>query len=363
MWRNLNLVFFLCWVAATSAQAQAQTKYEGLGRLATPAEIKAWDIDVRADFKGLPAGSGSAVKGGEVWDAKCASCHGVFGESNQVFPPLAGGTTPADMQKGRVAGMTNGESPYRTTLMKVSQISTLWDYINRAMPWNAPKSLSVEEVYSVTAYLLNLGGIVGDDFVLSNHNMAAVQAALPNRNGKTMQHGLWHVNGKPDVKAAACMHHCGGGTVSSALPDYARNAHGNLAEQNRTFGPYRGVNTLQAPSTQPIAATLTPATAPLQTSPKTAQAGAAAKPALHDALPLLNQFACTACHAVTGKRVGPSFADISQKYAGKNDAANYLTSKIKNGSQGVWGAIPMPAQSLPAADAAAIAQWLLAPPK
>ena len=64
-----------------------------VGRTATPAEIAAWDIDVRPDFKGLPKGSGSVAKGQEVWEAKCASCHGIFGESNEVFTPLVGGTT------------------------------------------------------------------------------------------------------------------------------------------------------------------------------------------------------------------------------------------------------------------------------
>ena len=69
--------------------------------------------------------------------------------------------------------------------MKVSSVSTLWDYINRAMPWNAPKSLSTEEVYAVTAYLLNLGGVLPDNFVLSDRNIAEVQQRLPNRNGMT----------------------------------------------------------------------------------------------------------------------------------------------------------------------------------
>ncbi|HSW83104.1 MAG TPA: c-type cytochrome, partial [Usitatibacter sp.] len=67
--------------------------YEGVGRPATPAEIAAWDIDVRPDFKGLPPGSGSVQQGQKVWDAKCASCHGTFGESNEVFTPLVGGIT------------------------------------------------------------------------------------------------------------------------------------------------------------------------------------------------------------------------------------------------------------------------------
>ena len=400
MWRKLLMVLSVC-----SATAHAQLP--NLGREATPAEIAAWNIDVRADFKGLPKGSGSAVKGAVIWDAQCASCHGTFGESNAVFPPLVGGTTQADRVKGRVAAMTDGSSPYRTTLMKTSQLSTLWDYINRAMPWNAPKSLSTNDVYAVTAYLLNLGDIVADDFVLSDQNIASVQATLPNRNGKTTQHGLWHVNGKPDTQNTACMVNCGAGKVVSTMPDYAQDAHGNLADQNRTFGPYRGIDTSQARITKALAPAALAASAPLApaaaapiaiatsvavtaptiaptTAPTTAPTAAvntsvsskplaasvapasavptaaptptptAAKP-LVDIRPLLAKHTCTACHGINNKILGPSFADIAKKHAGKTD---YLTDKVKNGGQGVWGAVPMPAQTLPLADAKAIGAWL-----
>ena len=146
-----------------SMPAVASEKYPGIGRVATPSELAAWDIDVRPDFKGLPAGSGSVAQGMDVWEAKCSSCHGVFGESNQVFSPIVGGTTAEDVKTGRVARLTDQAYPGRTTLMKVPTLSTLWDYINRAMPWNQPKSLTKDEVYAVLAYLLNLGNIVPDN--------------------------------------------------------------------------------------------------------------------------------------------------------------------------------------------------------
>src|SRR5512139_3665357 len=176
-------------LAAACGAAVAQALPPGLGRIATPAEVKAWDIDVRPDFTGLPKGKGSVERGMEVWEGKCASCHGTFGESNEVFAPIVGGTTKEDMKTGRVKGLVAGEG--RTTLMKVATVSTLWDYINRAMPWNAPKSLTTEEVYSVTAYLLNLGRIVPDDFVLSDRNIAEVQKRMPNRNGMATAHAMW----------------------------------------------------------------------------------------------------------------------------------------------------------------------------
>ena len=233
-------------LAAAAAGALAQTAYPGVGRAATPKEVQAWDIDVRPDFKGLPKGAGSVAKGMDVWEGKCASCHGIFGESNEVFSPLVGGTSKDDIQTGRVARLTDTGFPGRTTLMKVPTVSTLWDYINRAMPWTAPKSLSIEEVYAVTAYMLNMGGIVPDDFVLSDTTMAQAQARLPNRNGMTTDHGMWPGKGlgnggKPDVKPVACMANCATEPkVASFLPDFARNNHGNLAEQQRMVGPQRG---------------------------------------------------------------------------------------------------------------------------
>ena len=188
--------------AALAGSAWAQGAYPGVGRAATAQEVAAWDIDVRPDFKGLPKGSGSVAQGQEIWEARCASCHGIFGEANQVFSPLVGGTTADDIRTGRVARLNDSGFPGRTTLMKVSTLSTLWDYINRAMPWNAPKSLTTDEVYAVTAYLLNLGGIVPDDYTLSDANMVATQQLLPNRNGTSTKHGLWPGSTTAPIRAA-----------------------------------------------------------------------------------------------------------------------------------------------------------------
>jgi S-disulfanyl-L-cysteine oxidoreductase SoxD len=83
----------LAWIPAIAGMTLAAAQFPGIGRPATADEIKAWDINVRPDFKGLPPGSGSVAQGQQVWDAKCAQCHGTFGESNEVFQPLVGGTT------------------------------------------------------------------------------------------------------------------------------------------------------------------------------------------------------------------------------------------------------------------------------
>ena len=335
------------------AQA-ADPAWHSLGRDATPAEVKAWDIDVRPDFKGLPKGSGSVNMGTNVWEDKCASCHGIFGESNEVFTPIIGGTTADDIKTGRVAGLAEGKSivPQKTTIMKVATLSTLWDYINRAMPWNAPKSLSADEVYGVTAYLLNLAAIVPADFTLSDKNIAEVQQRMPNRNGMVFYEPLWKVTGKGDVKNAACMKNCEvDPKVHSSLPAFARDAHGNVAEQNRLIGPVRGADTTQPPPKGPVGSVPAP------------KAVLAAAPAAEggDVKALLASNACTACHGVKNKIMGPGFNEIVAKHKGKADLEAYLVGKIKSGGSGVFGTVPMPPQpQLKEEDAKAIAQWIAA---
>jgi cytochrome c len=361
MFSSRDLLVAVAAGAVSTAVLAQSTTLPGIGRPATPKEVAAWDIDVRPDFKGLPKGAGSVAKGQDVWEGKCASCHGVFGESGEVFNPLVGGTTKADIATGRVARLTDSGYPGRTTLMKVAHVSTLWDYINRAMPWNQPKSLSTEEVYAVTAYLLNMGDIVPGDFVLSDRNIADVQQRLPNRNGLTTRHGLWPgeefgSKGKPDVQGSACMNNCSGEPkLASSLPDFARDAHGNLAEQNRAVGAQRGADTSRPPGAAK-AATVVAAASPPAGPAKPVPGAVDGKAAIE----LTQKYACTACHGNDKKIVGPGFREIASKYAGRPDGAGYLAGKIKAGGSGVWGPVPMPAQTLPEADARAIADWLAA---
>ncbi len=218
--------------------------YPSIGRRATVAEIAAWDIDVRPDFRGLPPGSGSVAQGMKVWEAKCANCHGAFGESPAMFPPLVGGTTREDMASGRASGLIAATENAKTTMMKLATVSTLWDYIRRAMPFDAPKSLSVNEVYAATAYLLNLADVVPADFTLTDKNIREVQGKMPNRAGMTLNHGMREVSGKPDVVSEACMSACKIDEASLVvLPPSGRGLNGNLAEQHRAWGPVRGVDT------------------------------------------------------------------------------------------------------------------------
>ena len=217
------------------------------------------------------------------------------------------------------------------------------------------QSLSTDDVYAVVAYVLNLGGVVPDDYVLSEKNMQATQNLLPNRNGKTREHGLWELGAKPDVQGSVCMTNCASKvTISSHLPDFARNAHGDISAQNRMLGGLRGADTLRPAPTEFV--TLAARANNAVTGPASAASGAA------DPAKLAAQHACLACHGVVTKIVGPALIDVHKKYAAqKSDAAKLLVVRIKSGGSGAWGTIPMPAQDhVPDADIRAIAEWIAA---
>jgi cytochrome c len=187
--------YFKVLVLATAAQgllasavyAQDPGHY-GLGRIATEEEIAGWDIDVRPDGQGLPEGSGSVSVGEGLYEAQCASCHGLFGEGEGRWPVLAGG-----------AGTLMDDRPQKTVGSYWPYASTLWDYTRRAMPFPAPQSLSVDETYAITAYVLYLNELVDEDFVLTKENFLSVE--MPNADG------FFH-DDRPDVKNTACMKDC-----------------------------------------------------------------------------------------------------------------------------------------------------------
>lgn len=153
-------------LACVSAYAQAPKK-TGLGRVALPEEIAAWDTDIRPDGAGLPAGKGSVKQGEELFQERCAACHGEFGEGAGRWPVLAGGQ-----------GSLTSEGPEKTVGSFWPYASTTFDYIRRAMPFGNARSLTPDETYALTAYVLHLNDLVKDDFVLSRENFASVK--LPN---------------------------------------------------------------------------------------------------------------------------------------------------------------------------------------
>jgi cytochrome c len=157
-------------LAASQPAQQPTDGPMGFGRPASPETIQAMDIDVRPDGMGLPAGSGTASAGAVVYDAKCAMCHGDAGEGTRAGPALVETTA---FQPG-VTPTVGNYWPYATTV---------WDYIYRAMPFNAPGSLTPDEVYALTAYVLFANGIIAEDAVMNAQTLP--QVVMPNADGFT----------------------------------------------------------------------------------------------------------------------------------------------------------------------------------
>jgi mono/diheme cytochrome c family protein len=141
----------------------------GFGRAPTAVEIAALDIDVRPDGQGLPPGRGSVHDGAQIFAAVCASCHDDKGQNTSIGP-LSGGFDTL-----------NSAKPLKTIGSYWPYATTLFDYIRRAMPFNAPQSLTGDQVYAVTAYLLSLNKIMPNDAVLDARSLPQVK--MPNRDG------------------------------------------------------------------------------------------------------------------------------------------------------------------------------------
>ncbi|UWQ22414.1 c-type cytochrome [Jannaschia sp. W003] len=192
-------------VAAAPAAPAAQVTTEAstrspepvaldLGRPATPEEVAAWDIDVRPDGAGLPDGSGDVWTGEELYVEQCAACHGDFGEAIGRWPVLAGGQ-----------GTLTRDRPVKTVGSYWPFLSTVYDYVHRAMPFGNAQSLSDDDVYAITAYILYLNDLVDDDFVLDRASLAAFEmpnagAFVPDDRAETEY---------PMFSGEVCMESCG----------------------------------------------------------------------------------------------------------------------------------------------------------
>ena len=183
--KSLNGVIGLV-VASAAMIGLAHAGYN-LRRVPTPEEIAGWNIDVNREGKGLPAGSGSVKQGKEVYDNQCTSCHGDKGQGG-IGDKLVGGQ-----------GTLSAPSPVKTVGSYWTYATTLFDYIRRSMPLNAPQSLSNEEVYAVSAYILHMNGLLPEDARLDAKSLTAIK--MPNRNGFVS-------DPRPDVKDKACMKNC-----------------------------------------------------------------------------------------------------------------------------------------------------------
>jgi mono/diheme cytochrome c family protein len=165
--RNLTAVVTMILALAAYASSVAQ-ETPNLGRPATPAEIAGWDISIPPDGTGLPPGSGAPEQGAVVYGQKCQSCHGEKGAGK-----------PNDQLVGGQGTLTSA-SPVRTIGSYWPYATTVFDYVRRAMPYTESKSLTNEDVYAVTAYLLHLNGIIGAQDVMNAQTLPQVK--MPNRD-------------------------------------------------------------------------------------------------------------------------------------------------------------------------------------
>lgn len=158
-----------------------------LGRIVTDKELAGWNIDVFPDGKGLPPGKGTVALGEKVYQAQCVACHGAKLEGG-LGPALVGGKDSLKSDK-----------PVKTVGSYWPYATTLFDYIRRSMPFQAPQSLSNEDVYSVTGYVLHANGLLPADATVDAKSLTAVK--MPNRNG-------FYVDDRPDAKNPRCMKDC-----------------------------------------------------------------------------------------------------------------------------------------------------------
>lgn len=166
--RNGLALFAGVAIAASLTVGSAAAGQFGLGTQATKEEVAGWDIDVRPDGQGLPEGSGTVSVGEEVFAEKCAVCHGDFGEGVDRWPVLAGGRDTI-----------KSDDPVKTVGSYWPYLSTVYDYIYRAMPFGDAQSLTHDETYAIVAYLLYMNDVVTDEeFELSKENFTSVK--MPN---------------------------------------------------------------------------------------------------------------------------------------------------------------------------------------
>ena len=168
IWIGLVVALAAC---ATQREQSPAVGFEPphLGVPASPEQVAAWDISIPPSGEGLPQGSGTAKQGAAVYAAKCQACHGAKGQGKPA-DPLAGGV--GTLGSAKMQRTVGSYWPYATTL---------FDYVRRAMPTTAPMSLSNEEVYAVSAYILHINGIIGEDTVMNAQTLPAVK--MPNRDG------------------------------------------------------------------------------------------------------------------------------------------------------------------------------------
>lgn len=306
-------------ISGLALPAAAQTL--GLGRAALPDEISAWDVAVLPDGTGLRPGHGSVMDGEDLWVANCAMCHGDFGEGAGAWPPIAGGR-----------GTLRAERPLKTVGSYWPYLSTVYDYIHRSMPFGNAQTLSVDDTYAITAYILYSNDLVDDDFVLSHENFTEI--TLPNADG-------FYVDDRDETEVplfsqAPCMSDC------RDLPRVSFRAT-QLNVTPVTLPPARIPGWDRAEAAAPVPAEAhahapIPASAVVEPEP---EATAAADPALIAAGERAWR-QCATCHRVgDGARngTGPQLNGILGRTAGTGEGFRYSSQMADAGAGGlVWTA-------------------------
>lgn len=190
--KNLVLKSLFLSVSLTflaSANAADPVPHPKLGKPVSEQAVASWNIDIRTpDAAGLPPGSGTVATGKQIYEAKCQFCHGEGAKGGPVFGTMVGGI-----------GSFTTNTRILTPGSMYPYSGVLFDYVRRAMPMNAPQSLTNDEVYAVSGYLLHLNGLMKEDVVVNKDTLAAVR--MPNRDN-------FIVDDRPDVKAKQCMKDC-----------------------------------------------------------------------------------------------------------------------------------------------------------
>lgn len=321
---------------ATPAAAESL----GLGREALPEEIAAWDATVLPDGTGLPDGSGDVLTGEEVFGANCASCHGEFAEGLDSWPVLAGGD-----------GTLTDPRPVKTIGSYWPYLSTVYDYVHRSMPFGQAQTLSVDDTYAITAFLLYSNGLVEDDFTLTRENFTTI--VMPNAEGFYPDDRA--ETEYPLFRAEPCMADC-----RTAPPEVTKRAiELNVTPKDENGNPAGTLPLLTAASqTAPAEAAAAPAetpaepaaeTAPEAASPETettaeepdAADEAAADPALIEAGEKVFR-KCASCHKVgddAKHAVGPALDGVVGRTIATAEGFKYSKPLAELGAGGgIWDA-------------------------
>lgn len=305
----------------------ARSNTIGVGRLAHPEEIAAWDVDVLPDGRGLPVGSGNAFDGESIYSERCGACHGDFAEGVDNWPVLAGGfDTLAD------------EDPVKTVGSYWPYLSTLFDYIHRSMPFGEAGTLTPDETYDIVAYILYSNDLIDDEFEINNENLGSFE--MHNKDGfviddrPELEYAKWRQepcmeNCKPEVKV----------TMRSVFlvetpPEGGTNSvmnHGSL--ENLPSFSANGPSFIPVVAIEPVGQAVEEVTAEVTTSPtdEKAEMLQAGEKAFKK---------CKACHAVGSgakNKSGPQLNALMGRVMGSlNDYAYSNVFKAAASEGRIW---------------------------